>query len=216
MGSPFASRRVATLPIPFDLPNEVTLQALAGRHIEKAEIAAQAKWIESMDAKGGVKKQREVMRAFKDEDDKPSDKTPEPEPQKDEPVDPLAGLDQYTVCRFGIKSWTYEESLKPEPVEDDDSPFASLQTELLRRLDDSIAAAKAGGVLSSLSGSIRALFDAKPPTMRVRVKAIDDMGPDELKWFATEVMRLTKPRLFQTKDEREESEKNDSAASLTH
>lgn len=214
MGSPFASRTVATLSIPFDLPNEVTLQALAGRHLEKAEIAAQAKWIASMDAKGGVKKQREVMRAFKDEDDKPADKTPEPEPQKDEPVDPLAGLDPYTVCRFGIKSWTYEESLKPEPVEDDDSPFASLQAELLRRLDEAIAAAKAGGVLSSLSGSIRALFDAKPPSMRVR--AIDDMRPEEQKWFATEVMRLTKPRLFQTKDEREESEKNVSAASLTH
>lgn len=171
MGSPFASRTVATLPIPFDPPHEVTLQKLAGRHLEKAETAAQAKWIQTMDAKGGVKKQREILKAFKDEeDDKPKSDTPEPEPEK-ESVDPLAGLDPYTVCRFGIKSWTYDESLKEEP---------------------------------------------DPETDSMRVRAIDDLGPDELKWFATEVMRLTKPRLFQTKDQHKEAEKNDSAASLTH
>lgn len=210
MGSPFASRNVKTLPIPFDPPHEVTLQKLAGRHLEKAETAAQAKWIESMDAKGGIKKQREILRAY--EDDKPKDVTPEPEPEKDKAVDPLAGLDPYTVCRFGIKSWTYEESLKPEPVEDDeDSPFALLQAELLKRLDEAIAK---GGAFSAVAEMARSLFGMKPPVMRV--KAIDDLGPDELKWFATEVIRLTKPRLFETKDEHQESEKNASAPSLTH
>ncbi len=167
MSSPFASRTVVTLSIPFDPPNEVTLQKLAGRHLEKAEVAAQAKWIETMDAKGGIKKQREILREF--EADKPK---AEPEPETDKPADPLAGLDPYTVCRFGIKAWTYEESLQEEQSDDFEGAW--------------------------------------------RVKAIDDMGPDELKWFATEIMRLTKPRLFQTKDEAKESEKNDSAPSLTH
>lgn len=169
MGSPFASRTVATLPIPFDPPHEVTLQKLAGRHLEKAETAAQAKWIESMDAKGGVKKQREILKAFKDEeDDKPKSDTPAPEPEKDSPVDPLAGLDPYTVCRYGIKAWTYDDQPLKEEMDDE--------------------------------------------TGTMRVRAIDDLGPEELKWFATETMRLTKPRLFQTKDEAKETEKNVSAA----
>lgn len=166
MPSPFASRVVATLPIPFDQPHEVTLQKLAGRHLEKAETAAQAKWIQTMDAKGGIKKQREILRELKDDEPKPDPKAV-PEPEKDETVDPLAGLDPYTVCRFGIQSWTYDESL------------------------------------------------AEDATTK-RVLALDDMDADSLEWFATEIMRLTKPRLFQTKDERKEAEKNDSAPSLTH
>lgn len=164
MGSPFASRTVATLPIPFDPPNEVTIQKLAGRHLGKAEVAAQANWIETMDAKGGVKKQREVMKAFRDDPEPAVEKTsePEPEPEPEKPVNPLAQLDPYTVCRFGIKAWTYPESL-----------FVDADTQ--------------------------------------RVAALDDMDQDSLEWFATEIMRLTKPRLFQTKDERKEAEKNDSA-----
>lgn len=166
MGSPFASRTVVTLPIPFDPPNEVTLQKLAGRHLQKAEVAAQANWIETMDAKGGIKKQREILKAYKDDEPKPDpEKEPEPEPEK--PVDPLAQLDPYTVCRFGIKAWTYDESLS---------------------------------------------LDADTQ----RIAALDDMDQDSLEWFATEVMRLTRPRLFQTKAEHKEAEKNDSAASPTH
>ncbi len=163
MPSPFASRTVATLPIPFDPPNEVTIQKLAGRHLEKAEVAAQAKWIETMDAKGGIKKQREIMREY--EADKPEADTTEEPPEK--PADPLAGLDAYTVCRFGIKSWTYDESLEEDAT----------------------------------TG---------------RVLALDDMDADSLEWFATEIMRRTRPRLFQTKDEAKETEKNASAPSLTH
>lgn len=164
MGSPFASRTVVTLPIPFDPPNEVTLQKLAGRHLQKAEVAAQANWIETMDAKGGIKKQREILREY--EADKPAAE-PEEEPKEEKPVDPLAGLDPYTVCRFGIKAWTYDESLAEDP-------------------------------------------ETK------RVLALDDMDADSLNWFATEVMRLTRPGLFLTKEERKEAEKKDSAASLTH
>lgn len=169
MPSPFASRTVATLPIPFDPPNEVTIQKLAGRHLQKAETAAQANWIETMDAKGGVKKQREILKAYKDDDPKPEpgkEPEPKPEPEPETPVDPLAQLDPYTVCRFGIKSWTYPESLSVD---------ADTQ----------------------------------------RISALDDMDQDSLEWFATEIMRLTKPRLFQTKDEHQESEKNASAPSLT-
>jgi hypothetical protein len=42
-----------------------------------------------------------------------------------------------------------------------------------------------------------------------RVRAIDDLDEDAVQWFATEIMRLTKPSLFQTKAEVEAERKND-------
>jgi len=42
----------------------------------------------------------------------------------------------------------------------------------------------------------------------MRIPAIDDLGEDELKWFATEALRLAKPSLFQTKAEQEAAQKN--------
>lgn len=169
MGSPFASRVVKTLPIPFDPPHEVTLQKLAGRHLHKAEVAHQLAWLEDVEAKGGVKKQKERLRDWNEGDPKEPEPEPEPESEKkeNEPDDPLAGVDPYTVCRFGIKSWTYDESLSVD---------ADTQ----------------------------------------RVASLDDMDKDSLEWFATEIMRLTRPKLFQTKDEQKEAEKNDSAPSPTH
>jgi hypothetical protein len=41
-----------------------------------------------------------------------------------------------------------------------------------------------------------------------RVQAIDDLDEDAIRFFATEIMRLTKPDLFKTKDEVETDRKN--------
>lgn len=43
----------------------------------------------------------------------------------------------------------------------------------------------------------------------MRIRAIDDLDEDALRWFATEIMRLTKPSLFQTPAEVEAERKND-------
>lgn len=43
----------------------------------------------------------------------------------------------------------------------------------------------------------------------LRVVAIDDLEDEGLTFFATEVMRITKPSLFQTEDEAEADRKND-------
>jgi hypothetical protein len=45
-------------------------------------------------------------------------------------------------------------------------------------------------------------------TVTMRVRAIDDLDEDALKWLATEIMRLTKPSLFQTEAEAEAERKN--------
>lgn len=42
----------------------------------------------------------------------------------------------------------------------------------------------------------------------VSSESIDDMDDDAVDFVATEIMRLTKPALFQTKDEREAAQKN--------
>lgn len=171
MGSLLSSRATATVPIPFATPYEVTVQKLAGRHLDRARKVAQANWLSEIESKGGIQKQKELLDAFKG-NEPPVD--PAAKGKSEEPVDPLAGLDQYTLCRFGVKSLTSDDSLEEEEVIDDD-----------------------GNKL-------------------MRIKLFFDASEDELKWFATEVMKVTSPRLFQTKDEHKETEKNDSAASLTH
>ncbi len=162
MSSPFASRVVKTLPIPFDPPNEVTLQKLAGRHLERAQLDAQVKFIESVTAKGGFERQKEAMEFFEQRFAQKSEVTDNEDKAIDVAVasNPLAGYDPYTVCRFGIKSWSYD--------------------------------------------------------IPVTEESVNDLGDEAAIWFATEIMRLTKPRLFETAEQRKESEKNDSAASLIH
>jgi hypothetical protein len=156
MPSPFSSRVIVTLPIAFDLPNTVTIQKLAGRHLERADMAAQTKFIDSINERGGTEVQKKLMELFEDKAPKFEPETPKVETKKS---DPLAGLDHYTVCRFGIKAWTYDEPL----------------------------------TVDATTG---------------RVAAIDDMDSESLAWFATEIVRITKPRLFESKDEAEASQKN--------
>jgi len=45
--------------------------------------------------------------------------------------------------------------------------------------------------------------------VKVSPEAIDDLDDDAVTFFATEIMRVTKPALFLSKDEREAERKND-------
>ncbi len=170
MGSLLSHRATATVPIPFAPPHEVTVQKLAGRHVERAREEAQIAWQKQVERKGGIQKQKELLKAFKD--DEPTDPSPA-KPKPEAAPDPLAGMDQYTLCRFGVTAITSDDSLDEEEVVDEDGNKV------------------------------------------MRIKLFYEASEDELEWYATQVMKVTNPKLFQTKDERQESEKKDSAASLT-
>lgn len=172
MGLLASIRATATVPIPFAEPHEVTVQKLAGRHMQKAKLAYQITWLAEVEAKGGVKKQKQRLKDWT-EDDPKDEPEPKQEQDEDDEPDPLAGLDPYTLCRFGVKSLTSDDSLEEEEVVDDDG------------------------------------------TKVTRVRLFFEMSEYELNWFATEVMRVTDPRLFQKKSKRKELEKNDCAPSLT-
>jgi len=163
MASPFASRVVVTMPIPFDLPNEVTIRKLAGRHLERARNAFMTGLFLDVQARGGAAVQKDMQTLFKKDDE---DADAVAEKVKAAEADPLNGFDTYVLAQGGIVAWSYPESLMPERTVEGDS-------------------------------------------ILMRVRAIDDLDEDAVRWFATEVMRLTKPSLFQTKAEAEADRKND-------
>jgi len=163
MASPFASRVVVTLPIPFDLPHEVTIRKLAGRHLERARNAFMTGLFLDVQARGGAAVQKDMQTLFKKDDE---DADAVAEKVKAAEADPLNGFDTYVLAQGGIVAWSYPESLMPERTVEGDS-------------------------------------------ILMRVRAIDDLDEDAVRWFATEIMRLTKPSLFQTKSEAEADRKND-------
>jgi len=164
MASPFASRVVVTIPIPFDPPNEVTLRKLAGRHLERARNEFMTGLFLDVQARGGAAVQKDMQTLFVK--DAPNKEEVEAQVQK-VAADPLNGYDPYVVAQGGIVAWTYPESLAVELVTDEKG--------------NSIP----------------------------RVKAIDDLDEDAVRFFATEIMRLTKPALFQTEAEVKAERKND-------
>jgi hypothetical protein len=107
----FASRRTKTVEIPFDPPNTVTIQALAGRHLERAQQETQFASADSLKRLGGIAFQRELAQLG---DDNKRD-----ELVKQHQADPLNSYDKYTVNQRGIVSWSYPESLKPETYQDE-------------------------------------------------------------------------------------------------
>lgn len=151
MSTPFASQVEKTLEIPFDLPHEVTIKKLPGRHLQKAKDVFLAGLVEGVQSRGGAKVQKEMQELWHDPDSKKTIEKIQ--------ADPLNGYDRYTIVEHGLVRWTYREPVSLESIND---------------LDD---------------------------------EAVD--------WLAREILRLTKPKLFQTAEEQEEAEKNDYAPLLT-
>jgi hypothetical protein len=54
------------------------------------------------------------------------------------------------------------------------------------------------------------------PEPALSPEAIEDLEDDALEWFAVEIMKRTKPRLFQTADEAEIAQKNAPSPSSVH
>ena len=116
MASPFASRVVVTLPVPFDPPNEVTIRKLAGRHLEKARNSFLHGLFLDVQARGGAAVQKEMQTLFiKDAPNQDEVKEKEAEAE----ANPLAGLDPYLIVQGGVVAWTYPEPCKAEPVTDE-------------------------------------------------------------------------------------------------
>jgi hypothetical protein len=193
----FASRVTKTIPIPFDPPNDVTIQRLAGRHLGEAMLENQLHSIDTFRQMGGAKFQKELneIRSEPPAKDDGSVKTPSPTP----PVaDPLAGYDKYVLMKHGIVSWSYDESLKPELVNDEES---ELFAEAVRKFADLVdKKGKLTDVTLSLSESMK--------KSRVAIKAIEDLTDEAADFFAREILKLSKPALFQTADENEAETKN--------
>jgi len=110
MASIFASRTTRTIPIPFDPPHEVTIQKLAGRHLEKAKQESQLAASEFLKRMGGAGFQREMGNL--------GDPAKVAAMVERAQADPLLRYDRLTVLEKGIKGWTYEEALSRETLED--------------------------------------------------------------------------------------------------
>lgn len=117
MASPFASRTTKVVPLPFDEPHTVTIQKLAGRHLETAHELMLAENAASLQRLGGIKVQHEIdqirkaeLKAAKEED------RPVADPVEKVKADPMSQYDRTHVLYRGIKAWTYDEPLKPVPI----------------------------------------------------------------------------------------------------
>jgi hypothetical protein len=95
----FASRTQQTIDLPFDVPHTVTIQKLAGRHLEQAKQANQAAAVESLRRMGGATFQRELNAIG------PSVVIADAVAKVQ--ANPLSGYDRYVLLEKGIKAWTY-------------------------------------------------------------------------------------------------------------
>jgi hypothetical protein len=126
----FASRTTKTIPLPFDVPHEVTIQRLAGRHLGKAQLENQVTSVENLRRMGGA--------AFQKELEGLGDTSKRAELVKQHQADPLNAYDRYEVLAKGIKSWTYEELLTPVEVIEGDG-VKRLRILAIDDLDDDAA-----------------------------------------------------------------------------
>jgi hypothetical protein len=182
MSSPFASQSTHTISLPSDPDQSIVIRRLPGRHLNRAQQENLFSSSETVRRMGGARFQRELREAVSDEDGKKKVEA--------SASDPLNGFDRYTLLAHGIVSWTYPESLEP-------SAFSGLE--------EAEAAVKAGDLKLALKFAV---VWAKDGADLPRVAAIDDLGEEEGDYIAREILRLSKPSLFQTKAEAEAETKN--------
>jgi hypothetical protein len=105
----FTSKVTKTLTFPAAPDQTVVIRKLAPKHLAKAARAAQARMLEDVEAMGGADVIKKFQGAFK---------TDEPKAEPDEsPADPLAGYEPVTLIVSGVTSWTLEEPLTPEWID---------------------------------------------------------------------------------------------------
>ena len=139
----FASRAQKTIELPFDAPHTVTIQKLAGRHLEKARQESLFQSVDYVKRIGGLAFQKELAAATGGDD------AEKKRAVEDAQQDPLTSVDVRTVLQFGIKAWSYDQAVTTEAVEDlTDEAAEFLAREILRftkpALFDAEAAEKNG------------------------------------------------------------------------
>jgi hypothetical protein len=144
----FASRKTKTVEIPFDPPHTVTITALAGRHLAKAQALYFNELVAGVTERGGAKVQKDIEQLFTRSPKETAEAIAKVQ------ADPMNGFDKATLVRYGVTGWSYETKVSQE--------------------------------------------------------ALDDLTDEATDFLSEQVLRLTKPSLFQGKDEAEADRKNDS------
>jgi len=179
----FASGVTKILDVPGDPGQTVTIGKLTGRHLQRAREASMFTSMDMFRKMGGAQFQQELTGI--------GDQAARDKKIAEQQADPMNGYDQRTLLYKGIKSWTYPESLKPVP-----NPSIA----------DAIAAAKGGDLDSAVMSILSAVESGKYGEI---IPAVDDLDEDKADWLAREVLKLSKPSLFQTADEAKAEQKND-------
>lgn len=113
----FASRIQQTIDVPFDPPHTVTIQKLAGRHVEQARREQQFESVAFVKRIGGVAEFRRELATVGDADQVA---------QRVAAVqrDPARLYARSVVLEKGIKAWTYDDPPTPDTIADLDDRAA--------------------------------------------------------------------------------------------
>lgn len=137
MSSIFASLTTATVPVPFDPGQTITVRKLTGREFDAAQDAHRASIASGRSRSWSVTFRRMLEKGASDPDVVKAI------------ADPLTGFDRFEVVAAGLLAWTY-----PQPV-----------------------------------------------TGATRKATLEDLDDEAVDFIATEILKLTKPALFQTQEE---------------
>lgn len=182
MSSPFTSRHTDVIDVPDDAPNTVTIRKLSGRHLERASQANMMASVDTIKRMGGAKFQKE-LRDIGDADIRAAKIA-------EQQADPMNGYDQRVLLYKGITGWTYPESLTPEPAPE---------------IKDAITLAKGGDVDGAFLKIMQFIDSGEHAAV---IPAIDDMDSERAEFLARKILKLSKPRLFQTAEEAQDERKN--------
>lgn len=103
----FASHTRQTIPIPFDAPHTVTIQKLAGKDVDAAQLDHMAGVVTGRGRNWAVRF-LELARANA-ATEKDARKVLD---------DPLSGYDRLALVKRGVKAWTYEVDGTAKPITD--------------------------------------------------------------------------------------------------
>lgn len=129
----FASQTCATVPVPFEAGQAVTIRKLTGREFERAQESAALALAGQGRTRSFAVRLRRILEGGASVAD-----------AEGALRDPLVGFDRFAVIKAGLISWTY-------PLQDG----------------------------------------------KTRDEQVEDLDDDAAEWLACEVLRLTKPELFE-------------------
>jgi len=113
----FASRSQQTIDVPFDPPHTVTIQKLAGRHVEQARQEQMVASMAYVKRVGGIAEFRKEVATVGDADAVARQVAAVQR-------DPARQYARSVVLEKGITAWSYDEPLTPDTIADLDDQAA--------------------------------------------------------------------------------------------